>query len=753
LLDPTIEKFGADHGLPVGGVTAYRMGGRIFFFTKKGVYQFDPLQKKFSPDPFFDGMELGPNPDEGIMTVDTEGNYWVNMGKESAVYKKLPNGDYRLEKDQLARFADEVINAIFTEPDGVVWFGTANNVIRFAPDQHQTEQVDFPAIIRRVAVAGDSVIYYGAGTPDSRSKEPSQNSFSYRYNELRFDFSAASYLNPRANEFRTQLEGFDDDWSPWSKDTRRYYTNLPPGKYRFRAQARNIFQHVSSEDVYSFTITPPLYGTWWAWCLYFLGAAGLIFGLVRLRTRQLQERSRLLEQTVQERTAEIQEQKNNVERLSVIGRNITDNLSIKDIINTAYENVNALMDATVFGIGLFDPEKEVMVFPGTKEKNQTLPEFAVPLTDENRLAVWCFVNRKDVVINDYGRDFSKYIKQIQPALEGENPESILYVPLQHKEKTIGVITAQSFQKNAYTDYHLNILRNLATYTAIALENAHAYRRVHQLLQDLKGTQEKLVTQSKLAALGALTAGIAHEIKNPLNFVNNFAELTTELVADLREEIDKNRDKLESADVSIIEELLDTMQQNTGKINEHGKRADSIVKSMLQHSRGKSGERQLTDINAMLEEDINLAYHGMRAQDNSFNIKIETDLDANIGKLDVVPQDISRVFLNIISNACYEAFRKKITSSDDGFSPLLRVTSRNYADKIDIRIRDNGNGIPAAIRDQLFTPFFTTKPAGQGTGLGLSISYDIIVHGHNGQIKFETEEGQFTEFIISLPNKK
>jgi len=748
LLNPLIEKFDVEHGLPVGGVTSFRLGDRLAFCTKSGVYRFDPQLKKFSSDPFFAGVQLGRNPDEGIITTDMNGNFWINLGKESVVYKKLPNGEYQLEKDQLARIADEVINNIAAEPNGVIWFGTANNVIRFAPNQHQTEQVDFPALIRRVALAGDSVFYYGAAKPENFLNDPSKRLFSFRFNEMRFDFSASSYLNPRANEFHTQLEGFDDDWSSWSTDTRRYYTNLPAGKYRFRAQARNIFHHESSEDVYAFTIEPPLYGTWWAWSLYILGAAGLIFGLVRARTHQLQERSRALEQIVLDRTAEIQEQKNNVEQLSVIGRNITDNLSIKDIINTAYENVNNLMDASVFGIGLLDAEKQALVFPATKEKNETLHEFRVSLNDDNRLAVWCFINQKEIFINDYRRDFNKYIKQLLPAMEGENPESILYLPLQHKGKTIGVITTQSFNKNAYTEYHLNILRNLATYTAIALENADAYSRVNELLDDLKSTQEKLITQSKLAALGALTAGIAHEIKNPLNFVNNFAVLTEELVKELRQGIDKNQSRFDAEEAANITDLLDTLEQNALKINEHGKRADSIVRSMLQHSRGKSGERQLTDINIMLDEDINLAYHGMRAQDSSFNIKIETELDANVGKLEVVPQDISRVFLNIITNACYEAHRKKQTIGGS-FAPLLKVSSRAMKGGVEIRIRDNGNGIPEAIRDKLFNPFFTTKPAGQGTGLGLSISYDIIVHEHHGELSFETREGEFAEFIIKL----
>ncbi|RQW06673.1 GHKL domain-containing protein, partial [candidate division KSB1 bacterium] len=287
-------------------------------------------------------------------------------------------------------------------------------------------------------------------------------------------------------------------------------------------------------------------------------------------------------------------------------------------------------------------------------------------------------------------------------------------------------------------------RNLATYSAIALVNADAYRQVNELLIDLKTTQEKLVTQSKLAALGALTAGIAHEIKNPLNFVNNFAELSRELYQELEQELARD-----PADQATIVEILNTLKQNADKINEHGKRADSIVRSMLQHSRGKAGERQLTDINAMLEEDINLAYHGMRAQDNSFNIKIETDFDSSIGKVEVVPQDISRVFLNIINNGCYEAHRKKM-EQNGSFSPTLTVRTRNLKERVEIRIHDNGNGISEAVRDKLFMPFFTTKPAGQGTGLGLSISYDIVVHGHNGQISFETKEGQFTEFVITIP---
>jgi len=259
----------------------------------------------------------------------------------------------------------------------------------------------------------------------------------------------------------------------------------------------------------------------------------------------------------------------------------------------------------------------------------------------------------------------------------------------------------------------------------------------------------LVLQEKLASLGQLTAGIAHEIKNPLNFINNFAQLTLELIQELREELLAEKSRVPKERAEEIETLLKDLELNASKINEHGKRADSIVKSMLQHSRGKSGEKQLTDINAMLEEDLHLAYHGMRAQDTTFNVKMEKEFDNTIGSVNIVPQDISRVILNIISNSFYEVHKKKKITGD-GFSPVVTLSSKNYTDKIEILIRDNGNGIPEKIKDKLFNPFFTTKPAGEGTGLGLSLSYDIVFKGHNGDITFETEPGKFTEFKITLP---
>jgi signal transduction histidine kinase len=399
------------------------------------------------------------------------------------------------------------------------------------------------------------------------------------------------------------------------------------------------------------------------------------------------------------------------------------------------------MDASVFTIGLHKPEENSLEFPATIEKNQLLPPFSVSLSDENRFAAWCFNNKQDVIINEYARDYIKYVGEVTAPIAGESPESILYMPLWNKEKAIGVISAQSFSKNAYTDYHINMLRNLATYSAIALENAEAYRRLAALLVDLKATQAQLIQSEKMASLGELTAGIAHEIQNPLNFVNNFSEVSNELLDEMKAELDKG-------DTEAAKAIASDVKLNLEKILHHGKRADAIVKGMLLHSRSSNGLKVPTDINALADEYLRLAYHGLRAKDKSFNATMKTEFDDTIGTITVIPQDIGRVILNLITNAFYAVTEKKKQTGED-YEPTVTVSTKKINGKIEIRVKDNGNGIPHKVLDKIFQPFFTTKPAGQGTGLGLSLAYDIV-KAHGGELKVETKEGIGSEFVIFLP---
>ena len=274
------------------------------------------------------------------------------------------------------------------------------------------------------------------------------------------------------------------------------------------------------------------------------------------------------------------------------------------------------------------------------------------------------------------------------------------------------------------------------------EIEHQKKNVEETLVELKSTQSQLIQSEKMASLGELTAGIAHEIQNPLNFVNNFSEVNKELLAELNEEIEKGNYQ----DVkSIAKDVID----NEEKINHHGKRADAIVKGMLQHSRSSSGVKEPTDINALCDEYLRLSYHGLRAKDKSFNATVKTDFDETIGNINIIPQDIGRVVLNLINNAFYAVTEKK-KEADDDFEPTVLVCTKKINSKVEIKVSDNGNGIPQKILDKIFQPFFTTKPTGQGTGLGLSLSYDIITKGHGGELKVETKESEGSKFIIQLP---
>lgn len=332
--------------------------------------------------------------------------------------------------------------------------------------------------------------------------------------------------------------------------------------------------------------------------------------------------------------------------------------------------------------------------------------------------------------------------------------SILSVPLLRENEAIGAIVLRRTEVHPFSDKQIGLLQTFADQAVIAIGNVRLFEQVQQRtrqlaasLDDLRTAQDRLVQTEKLASLGQLTAGIAHEIKNPLNFVNNFAALSGELIDELNDALKPA--ELDGKTREEIDELSRMLKGNLEKVVQHGKRADSIVKNMLLHSREGSGEHRPGDINAIVEESLNLAYHGARAENSGFNISLEREFDPAAGMIDVYPQEITRVFLNLISNGFYAAIKRK-EAGDAGFEPALSAATRSLGNEVEIRIRDNGTGIPPEVKEKMFNPFFTTKPAGEGTGLGLSMSHDIIVKQHGGTIDVATEPGAFTEFIITLP---
>jgi len=310
-----------------------------------------------------------------------------------------------------------------------------------------------------------------------------------------------------------------------------------------------------------------------------------------------------------------------------------------------------------------------------------------------------------------------------------------------------------------------LLQTFAGQAVLAIENARLFQELgaargeearrertaaEAALADLRRAQDRLIQSEKMASLGQLTAGIAHEIKNPLNFVNNFVGLSVELLDELKETADPGIATLDDDTRAEIDETIHMLTGNLEKIAEHGRRADGIVKSMLEHSRGVSGERREVDLNALLEDALNLAYHGARAQDAGFNITLERDYALALKQIELAPQEMTRVFLNLFGNGFYAATKRARGNGEAAYRPTLGVSTRDLGEAVEIRVRDNGTGIAPEIRDQLFQPFFTTKPTGEGTGLGLSISYDIVTQQHGGSIEVDSQPGEFTEFTIRLP---
>jgi signal transduction histidine kinase len=478
------------------------------------------------------------------------------------------------------------------------------------------------------------------------------------------------------------------------------------------------------------------------------------YNLIESQKLEIEKKNQNLESEVQKRTSEIVLQKEELEGqrdeiqrayrsiklLSEIGQNITSSLTIEDIIAKVYENVNTLMDASALGIGIYNEHDRRIDFPGTIEKGEKLPLNSDSLDDE-RLSVWCFKNQKEIFIGDFATEYVKYM----PALKiraGEFTNSIIYLPLNIEDKKLGVLTVQSFRLYAYHNYHLTLLRNLAAYIAIAIENAEAYKKLNYTLETLKKTQVQLVQAEKMASLGQLTAGIAHEIQNPLNFVNNFSELNKEMIDEMEAE-------LKNGNINSALAIASDIKKNEEKINHHGKRADGIVKGMLQHSRASSDTKEPVDINKLADEYLRLAYHGLRAKDKSFNAELDTNFDGALPLANAVPQDIGRVMLNLLTNAFY-ATQQKAKTDGPGYKPTVEVSTSANQGMIKIEVKDNGNGIPDNIKHKIFQPFFTTKPTGEGTGLGLSLGYDIVVKGHGGTISVNSKVGEGSEFIITLP---
>jgi two-component system, NtrC family, sensor kinase len=438
------------------------------------------------------------------------------------------------------------------------------------------------------------------------------------------------------------------------------------------------------------------------------------------------------------------------EVLKIISRT---NFDLQAVLDTLVESVARLCQAEMTGI--LQPKGEIFHYAASYGYS---PEFAKFMKEHplgmgrGTIVGRTLIEGRPVHIGDVNADPEYTFGAAQKV---GHFHTILGVPLLRAGTAIGVVVLMRTRVRPFLDEEIELASGFADQAVIAMENVRLFKnaeaRAHELatsLEELRAAQDRLVHAEKLASLGQLTAGIAHEIKNPLNFVNNFSALSVELIDELNAVLAAAPldDKLRVE----IEDIAEMLRGNLGKIVQHGNRADSIVKNMLLHSRQGSGEHRPVDINAIVQESLNLAYHAARAEQPGFEITLEQSLDPAAGEIDLFPQEISRVLLNLIANGFYAATKRKAEVNGGSYEPTLSAATRNLGDGVEIRIRDNGTGMPPEVKEKVFNPFFTTKPAGEGTGLGLSLSYDIIVKQHRGSIEIDTAPGEFTEFRIVLP---
>jgi two-component system NtrC family sensor kinase len=473
------------------------------------------------------------------------------------------------------------------------------------------------------------------------------------------------------------------------------------------------------------------------------------------------ENARLLKE-LQARTDELTRSVAELQALEEVLRAVNSSLDLDTVLATIISRAAQLSQADEGTIYEFDETEQAFVpksvFGMSAERVEVLRERKVRLGETHlgraaveRAPVHVDVQQDPTIPHDLGG-----------LLKGIH--AVLAVPLLRGDKVVGGLVIRRRTVGGFAPTIPTLLQTFAGQAVLAIENARLFQELGQrgdearrartaaetALADLRRAQDRLIQAEKMASLGQLTAGIAHEIKNPLNFVNNFAGLSVELLYELKETAAPAIAGLAEAERADIDEIAATLTSNLEKIAEHGKRADGIVKSMLEHSRGESGERREVDLNNLVEEALNLAYHGARAQDQKFNITLERDFAHPIAPIELVPQDITRVCLNLFGNGFYAATKRQNEGGDPAFKPTLTASTHDLGEAIEIRIRDNGTGIPPEIRDKLFQPFFTTKPTGEGAGLGLSISWDIVTQQHGGTITVDSRVGEFTEFTIRLP---
>ena len=748
-----VDRFGEAEGIPTGFVGVQTVDGMPYFGAvtdRLGIFRFDEAAGRFVRVSEFDGVGMDVRNLGFGLIQGPDGQVYVNFGQETSIMRRGADGVWSRDASTFARFREfGAATTLLAEPDGTTWVAHGLNVMRF--DRRRLRPLAAPPtpLLRRIIVNQGRLLFGGFATGAPAPLAASDNA-------LRFEYAAPQFPAEGSMEFQTRLDGLDAAWSAWSREARRDYTNLGFGDFRFRVRARNLAGQVSEEGVYAFAILPPWYRTWWAYAAYLLLAAALVRAADRIMRRRVvakeRERAQFAEARLRAEAAEQlarseSEGKKNIELLSDIGREITASLDFETIFGKLYERVNQLAGADVFGIGLYHPDRQELEYKLALEQGKRYAPYSRSTADRDQLPVWCIEHREPVFINDLQAEFRRYVsrydeqsRRLEDGSMSKTPQSIIYLPLIAKDRVLGVFTVQSFEKHAYTEHHLNMMRSLASYTAIALDNAAAYRQLNEQEHEIRRLFEeaqraRAAAEEADAAKSAFLSTVSHELRTPLTSVLGFAKI-------IKKRLDDRIFPLVPTEDKKVVQTITQVEDNLKVVVSEGERLTKLIDDVLDLAKIEAGKLEWHMEEVAITDVIDRATAATSSLFEPKGLRLIKDVAPDLPPLQGDRDRLIQVVINLISNAV------KFTSEGSVTCRAVRTNA-----EVVVSVIDTGLGIAPADQPKVFERFkqvgdtLTDKP--KGTGLGLPICREIVEH-HGGRIWVESALGKGSTFSFTLP---
>lgn len=737
----------------------------LLAYNEKGIFRFVPQSNRFvAYDPFRSRQSTATDWKNNIVE-DGQRNLWTIEGtKDRITFYKKQSANFQAITAPFLPIARSPINVIYPDQQGIVWFGGRDGVVRYNPGVQKVYARPYQALIRQILTTDERALFNGYGLPANRQDTSDADipTLPYASSDISFEFSAASYPVDNALTFSYKLEDYDKTWSDsTSTKTKKEYTNLPPGWYRFRVKARNSYDVPSQEAVYAFRVLPPWYGRWWVITLLVILAGLLIYWIVRWRLNLLVREKQALETLIRERTEEIVFQKeelekqseeladknDQLEKIDLIVQSINSEIDFANLFQTILTKFSVIRNIDSASFLVYDKATDTFRFKALRSNRDLAHVESVQLTQE-QVETRLLAGASEAYEDIYRKDDVHYEPLNSPIDDLVTPRSLLTIVIKNEGRIEGLITLENQARSyAFDQRDLNMIRNLKEHLIAAFIKTRLLEDLENTLNDLKSTQDELIRQERLASVGQLIKGIVDRILNPLNYVTNFSQLSDGLIDDLLLILDRQKDLLPTDDLDDLLDDAGSLKANLTKIREHSNSTTRIMKDMQRLLMEKSRDFLETDLNTFIESKARTALQETKDHYKDFAINLVLNLENKPIRTKLLPHEFGQVLQNMMSNSFYTLYEK--SKSANGFQPEVRIVTQAVNGQVLVRFRDNGKGIPQREIEKLFSPFFTTKPTADGTGLGLFMIKDIV-ETHRGKIEINSVEGEFTEVTMTLP---